>query len=192
MSAPATIAPPEVGALALFREFLVIGATSFGSTVPYLRAGLVERRGWLADREFVELLSISQAMPGLNATNMAVLVGQRFAGIPGAIAAIIGVCLPGAVLMFAIGIVYRSHGDHAWATAALKGVAAASVGLTLNTALGLSKRSLAGRFDWVFIAITVLAVNRFHLPVLLALVGAGLLAVLWHRPGADARRGGGE
>ena len=172
------------GVAALFREFLVIGATSFGSTVPYLRAALVERRRWLADRDFVQLLSISQALPGLNATNMAILVGQKFAGAPGAIAAIIAVCLPGALLMLAVGIVYRTHGDHAWATAALKGVAAASVGLTLSTALGLSRRSLAGRFDWVFIVLTVLAVNRLHLPVLVALLGVGVLAIMWHRPGA--------
>ncbi|MEO3474115.1 chromate transporter [Roseomonas sp. CAU 1739] len=177
-----------IGVAQLFLAFLAIGATSFGSTIPYLRASLVERRGWLADKEFVELLSISQALPGLNATNMAILVGQKFAGAPGAIAAILGVCLPGALLMLAVGIVYRSHGDHAWASAALKGVSAASVGLTLSTVLGLSRRSLAGRFDWIFIVLTVIAVNRLHLPVLAALLGVGLPAVFWHRPDADARR----
>ena len=46
----------------------------------------------------------------------------------GSIAAIIGICLPGAVLMYIVGIVYRQHGDHIWVTAALKGVAAAAVG----------------------------------------------------------------
>ena len=192
-AAEATPDPPQaVGAFELFREFLLIGATSFGTTIPYLRAALVERRGWLADKEFVRLLSISQALPGLNATNMAILAGQKLGGARGAVAAILGVCLPGALLMFAVGLIYRSHGDHAWATAALKGVAAASVGLILNTVLSLSRRSLTGRFDWVFIGITVLAVNRFHAPVLAALAGVGLLAILWHRPGADARRGIGE
>ena len=63
---------------------------------------------WLDDVTFVELLSISQSLPGLNATNMAILVGQRLAGRPGATLAILGMCLPGAILMFAVGIIYVS------------------------------------------------------------------------------------
>jgi chromate transporter len=46
----------------------------------------------------------------------------------------------------------------------------------------LSKRSLEERFDYVFVVMTVFAVNRLHLSVLLTLVAVGLLAVLWHRP----------
>ena len=166
----------------LFLEFLTIGATSFGGAVPYLRGSLVTKRGWLGDKEFVELLSISQSLPGLNATNMAILVGQKLRGALGAAVALVGICLPGSLLMFAVGIVYRSHGDHAWATGALKGVAAASVGLVLSTVVQLSKRSLEARADYLFVILTVLAVNRLHLSVLLTLVGVGLLAVLWHRP----------
>ena len=84
--------------------------------------------------------------------------------------------------MFAVGIIYRAHGDHAWATGALKGVAAASVGLVLFTVVQLSKRSLEERFDYLFVILTVLAVNLLHLSVLLTLVAVGLLGVLWHRP----------
>jgi hypothetical protein len=57
----------------IFLEFLIIGATSFGGVVPYLRGSLVTKRQWIDDKEFVEMLSISQSLPGLNATNMAVL-----------------------------------------------------------------------------------------------------------------------
>ena len=108
-----------------------IGATSFGGAVPYLRGSLVSKRQWVSDKEFVELLSISQSLPGLNATNMAILVGQKLKGALGAAVAVLGICLPGSFLMLAVGIIYRAHGDHAWATGALKGVAAASVGLVL-------------------------------------------------------------
>ena len=50
----------EVSVLQIFLEFLLIGATSFGGgVVAYLRSGLVTKRGWLDDKEFVEMLSIS-------------------------------------------------------------------------------------------------------------------------------------
>src|SRR6201982_1194105 len=87
----------------IFLEFLIIGATSFGGVVPYLRGSLVTKRGWINDKEFVEMLSISQSLPGLNATNMAILVGEKLKGAWGAIVAVLGICLPGSVLMFIAG-----------------------------------------------------------------------------------------
>ena len=130
--------------------------------MPYLRGSLVTKRHWIDDKEFVEMLSISQSLPGLNATNMAVLVGEKLRGVLGSIAAIIAICLPGGLLMYFIGNFYRIHGDHLWITAALKGVAAAAVGLILSTVVGLSKKSLANKFDFFFMALTVIAVNRLH------------------------------
>jgi len=171
-----------VSIVQIFLEFLIIGATSFGGVVPYLRGSLVIKRQWIDDKEFVELLSISQSLPGLNATNMAILVGEKLRGALGSVAAIIGVCLPGALIMYVVGIFYRSHGDHVWITAALKGVAAAAVGLILSTVVGLSKKSLAGKFDFVFMALTVIAVNRLHQSVPRTLLVVGLLAILFHRP----------
>lgn len=178
----ASTAPAEVPILQIFLEFLIIGATSFGGVVPYLRGSLVTKNHWIDDKEFVEMLSISQSLPGLNATNMAILVGERLRGALGSIAAILGICLPGAVLMFVVGIFYRNHGDHVWITAALKGVAAAAVGLILSTVVGLSKKSLSGKFDFVFIAMTVIAVNRLHISVPRTLIVVGILAILFHHP----------
>ena len=166
----------------IFLEFLIIGATSFGGVVPYLRGSLVTKRHWIDDKEFVEMLSISQSLPGLNATNMAVLVGEKLRGVMGSIAGIIGICLPGGLLMFAVGIFYHHHGDHTFITAALKGVAAAAVGLILSTVVSLSKKALSHNFDFVFIAATVIAVNRLHLGVPRTLIAVGILAILFHHP----------
>jgi len=177
---------PQVAArasvLRIFIAFLILGSTSFGGVVPYLRAHLVEWRKWLDDKTFVELLSISQSLPGLNATNMAILVGDRLGGARGALAGVIGMCLPGAVIMIVAGALYLEHGGSAWSTAALKGVAAASVGLVLSTVVQLSEKSLEGRFDFVFVAATVVAVNAFHVSVPVALIAIGAAAILWHRP----------
>jgi len=194
-------APQPVGALAfrqdvslgkIFLEFLTIGATSFGGVVPYLRSALVGKRHWIDDKEFVGMLSMSQSLPGLNATNMAILVGEKLRGFAGSTAAILGMCLPGGLLMYVVGIFYRQHGDHVWATAALTGVAAAAVGLILSTVIQLSQKSLAGKFDFVFMGVTVLAVNRFHQSVLRTLIVVGILAMLYHRPRRTPREGEAE
>jgi len=174
------IAPASVWEI--FLEFLIIGATSFGGVVPYLRGSLVTKRQWIDDKEFVEMLSISQSLPGLNATNMAILVGEKLRGWLGSVVAIVGICLPGGALMYAVGVFYHLHGDHPWSTAGLKGVAAAAVGLILSTVVGLSKKALSHRFDFVFMAATVLAVNRLHWSVPRALILIGAVAILFHYP----------
>jgi chromate transporter len=141
------------------------------------------------DKEFVELLSISQSLPGLNATNMAILLGDRLKGWMGAVAGIVGVCIPGGVLMLAVGMFYRVHGDHAFVTGMLKGVAAAAAGLLLATVIQLGKKSLSHRFDLAFVLVTVLCVNRFHLGVPKTLVIVGLLAIFFHYPRKSAKEG---
>jgi|SRR5208283_402069 chromate transporter len=182
VASPATV-------LQIFLEFLLIGATSFGGgVVAYLRNGLITKRGWLDDKSFVELLSISQSLPGLNSTNMAILVGDKLRGLSGALAGIVGMCLPGGLLMFAVGMVYRQHGDHPLATAALKGVAAAAVGLILATAVQLGKKSLEHVADAVFVLATIIGVNRLHFSVLTVLLVVGIIATFWYRPGVERKR----
>jgi chromate transporter len=84
--------------------------------------------------------------------------------------------------MFVVGIFYHEHGDRPLVTAALKGVAAAAVGLILATAVQLGKRSLEHSSDLVFVALTIIGVNRLHQSVLTVLVVVGLIAILWYRP----------
>lgn len=174
----------------VFLQFLIIGATSFGGVVPYLRENLVTKNHWVDDKEFVELLSISQSLPGLNATNMAVLLGDRLKGWMGAAAGLIAVCMPGAVIMLIVGMIYRVHGDHSFVTAILKGVAAAAAGLLLATVIQLGKKSLSHQFDLVFVLVTVLAVNRFHLGVPKTLIFVGLAAIFFHYPRKSPAEGG--
>src|SRR5262249_20167425 len=92
-------APDPVTLSQILLAFLMIGPTSIGGgLVAYLRRGLVTKRGWVDDRTFVQMLSVSEALPGLNGTNIAILAGDHLRGARGAIAAIFGMCLPGALI----------------------------------------------------------------------------------------------
>jgi chromate transporter len=175
---PATVSVGEI-----FRVFLLLGATSFGGgVVAYLRSSLVGRHRWLDDTAFVEMLSISQTLPGLNATNMAVLAGDRLRGTGGALAAICGICLPGALVMFVVGVLYGHHAGRPAVGAMLHGVAAAAVGLVTAVSLQIGRRSLGHLADVGFVALSILGVHGLALPVPAVLVGVGALAIWWHRP----------
>jgi chromate transporter len=171
----------------IFAAFLTIGATSIGGgLVAYLRRSLVGRKQWLSDAEFVRMLSMCQALPGLNGTNMAVLMGDRLRGTRGAAAAIIGICLPGAVIMTVTAFIYARHGDHRIVTVLLGSIAAAAVGIVFSVAADLARKSLSGIADLLFVVLTVIVVNGLHLSVLVALVLVGALAIWWRRPSLAA------
>lgn len=174
--------------------FLFIGATSFGGgVVAYLRSELVAKQEWLNDADFVELLSISQTLPGLNATNMAVLVGDRLRGGAGAAAATIGICLPGALFMMAAVMMYNVHGERPLVTAMLKGVAAAAVGLVLATTIHLGRTSIKHWLDVLFVLLAIVGINVLHWKVPYVLIAVGGLAIFYHRPrGVRAEEAGRE
>lgn len=181
-------APPvQVTLGEIFRAFLLIGVTSFGGGVmAYLRSSLVDKHGWIDDPTFVQMLAMSQSLPGLNSTNMAVLAGDRLRGTRGAVAAIAGVCLPGGLIMFVIGMLHSVHGDRPFVTAMLHGVAAAAVGLVAAVSVQIGRKVLTRMDDLVFVALAVIGVNVFHFSVLVVLAGLGALAIWWHRPRAEA------
>jgi len=177
------MAEPKPSLGKIFWVFLVMGATSLGGgVVGYLRTALVVRQRWVDDLTFVELLSISQTLPGLNATNMSILVGDRLRGAWGALLATLGMCLPGAVLMTGAAFAYGVGGDDPWSKAFLHGIAAGALGLIVVVMVQLGSRVLKGIADYVIVLAAAAAVAGFGVNVPIALVVAGIVAIWWHRP----------
>ena len=172
----------------IFLTFLTIGAISFGGgVVAYLRDSLVSRKRWFDDVEFLELTSISNTLPGLNATNMAILAGDRLGGVAGSIGATVGMCLPAFILMTLAGIVYGSHVERPLVDAALRGVAAAATGLIAATWWKIGKKSLKGFYDAFFVLAAVVLVNHFKVSVPITLLVVGGLAIFTFRPHVPAK-----
>lgn len=120
----------SVSIFTIFREFLVVGAISFGGGLfAFLRNLMVDKRKWITNEEFVVMLSISQAIPGLNSVNLAVLMGDKLRGTIGSFAAAFGLLLPGALLVLAIGMFYGVNRHHPMADHILAGIAAGAAGL---------------------------------------------------------------
>ena len=181
MSESATTPRVRVGEI--FLTFLAIGATSFGGgVVAYLRSSLVTKKQWLDDEGFLAVLEISQALPGLNATNMSVIVGDRLRGIPGAIAGFLGITLPGAITVFTLASFYAANSGDAAVNAVLKGVGAASVGLLLAVTLQIGHKQLEHTLDMILVAVTLVLVSFLHVSLVYVLLIVGPIAVLLYRP----------
>src|SRR5258708_5619699 len=151
----------------IFLTFLAIGGISFGGgVVAYLRNSLVTSKRWLDKEEFLAALEISQAMPGLIATNMSVIVGDRLRGPLGSIAAFLGMTLPGGIIVFLLGLFYASHQGNPMVSSLLAGAGAAAVGLLASVTLQIGGKQLEHLLDISLVAITVLLVSVFHVPLL--------------------------
>lgn len=167
----------------IFWTFLVIGGTSFGGgVVAYLRNGLVVKKAWLDDEEFLAALEISQALPGLNATNMSVIVGDRLRGPIGAIIAFLGMTLPGSALVMALGILYAENHHNNAIISVLKGVGASSVGLLLAVTLQIGHKQLEHALDISLVVLTLVMVSLFHVSLVIVLLTVGPLAIYLYRP----------
>lgn len=152
-------APP--GPARLFGEFARVGLSGFGGVLPFIRRAIVDRNGWMGDREFTELLGIAQVMPGPNVVNLAVMLGYRYAGFRGVMAAFAGLVLMPLLLLLALAAFYYRFGDLPGFRGALRGMMAVSAGLIIATGLRLAA-SLPRRW-------------RIYLPTVAAMVAVGVL-----------------
>lgn len=170
----------------IFRVFALIGVTSFGGgIVAYLRRALVEKEKWLDEDGFMAALEISQTLPGLNSTNMSVIVGRKLRGALGALVAVIGMVLPGAIIVTALGFAYVALRHDPKVTAILAGVAAAAVGLLLQVTLKIGWKQLVRPRDLMFVVVVFVLVGIFHISLLVTLVTVAPLAIWMNRPTAE-------
>lgn len=176
-------APKQVSLAQLFRVFFYMGATSFGGgVVAYLREHLVHRQKWLNDDEFIAALEIGETVPGLISTNVSVIVGNHLRGVRGAIAAIVGMTIPGAVAIALLGVLYSHFRSDPEVKALLAGVSAAAVGLIFAVTLQIGKREMTQWIDFAILIPVFLLVGVFHISLVPALVVFAPIAIWIHRP----------
>ncbi|MGH7906802.1 MAG: chromate transporter [Candidatus Binataceae bacterium] len=182
----AQAAPAKRPSLAnIFKVFLMAGAISFGGgVVAYQREYLVRGEQWMTDEDFLDALAVSQTLPGLNSVNLSVVAGDRLRGIPGALAALAGIMLPGVLVVMTLGVLWEGGKHNPYATAFLIGIAAAAVGLLTTVTLQLGHRQFAQFPDIAILLITFIAVSFFHVSLILVLLIIGPIAVFIYRPGS--------
>jgi len=135
----ATPAVASVSTSALFMGFLKVALSGFGGVLPFARRMIVERRRWLSEAEFLDVLSLSQFLPGPNIVNVSIIIGRRFQGVRGAIAACAGMILMPLAIVLALATLYAHFAQIDAVRGACGGVSASASGLIVATALKLAR-----------------------------------------------------
>lgn len=131
--------------LSIFIMFLKIGCFTFGggwSIIAQIQKEYVEKRHWITDEELLDFSSVGKSSPGLMIGNVSVIFGYHAAGIPGALAALLGITLPPIVIMLGVVVIYDLMKDNLYVARAMTGVRAAVVPIIFSALLKLFKAGM--------------------------------------------------
>jgi chromate transporter len=172
---------PQVSPFALFLTFSRITLSSFGGALFWARRTLVDRQRWLTDREFIELLTLGQILPGANVLNLAVMVGYRFAGWTGAAAAVAGFVGGPCLVVISMGVLYQQYGALPQVQRALAGMSIVAAALLFATVIKLAMALPRRWRPWLFgiIAFSGVGVMRWPLLWVMGVLAPLAVAAAW-------------
>lgn len=155
--------------LQLWLTFMKIGAFTFGggwAMISIIEREIVDNHKWITKDEFLDLLAIAQAMPGILAVNIAVVIGDRLRGVKGSMAAAFGTILPSFViiLIIAIFLTPETIKNNEVLTRIFKGIRPAVVALIIAPVITTAR---AAKINWKTIIIPVAVATLIYsgLPV---------------------------
>ncbi|MBC7597616.1 MAG: chromate transporter [Polaromonas sp.] len=164
----------------LFVSFTLLALQGFGGVLAVVQRELVEKKRWLTREEFVEEWAVAQIMPGPNVVNLSLMIGHRYFGLRGALAALAGMLTVPLVVVLMLALVYAQFAGHPGVAGALRGMGAvaagliAATGLRLMGALRLHPLGLPMCIALALACFTGIALLR--LPLAYVLLGLGLTA----------------
>lgn len=170
------------GVITLFLAFAKMSLMGFGGVMVWARRAIVEQHKWMTADQFNETFALCHFLPGPNIVNLSVVFGARFGGIPGAIAAFLGLVLPPVLIVLCLAVLYAHFGEIEALRRTLAGVVCATAGLFVATVIKMLQ-PIVGRRDLLALAIAAavfgaIGILRLPLqPVLLVAVPASLLLV---------------
>ena len=128
--------------LKLFTTFFKIGLFSFGggfAMIPLIQREVIEKNGWINEKDFLDMLVLAQSTPGPIAVNTSVFVGYKMAGTKGAIAATLGTILPSFIVILLLALFFVEVRDNRYVDAAFRAMRPAVVALIVAPLMGLVK-----------------------------------------------------
>jgi chromate transporter len=134
--------------LQLFWTYLKIGSFTLGGgyvMLPMIEREVVDRRRWIDSEEYLNMIALAQAAPGLIAVNSAIFIGWRVGGWRGVIATVLGAVLPSFVIILAIAILFQDYHHYPAVEAVFKGVRPAVVALI---AAPLCRMARSAKITW--------------------------------------------
>ena len=171
----------------IFRVFTRLALQGFGGVLPIAQRELVERERWLTREQFLEMLAVSQVLPGPNVVNLSLMFGDRAFGWRGALAALGGMLLAPLGVVLLLTVAYTHYARHPVIAGVLRGMGAVAAGLIFSTGLkllaALRSNVLGATSAHAFAALMFACIALLRVPLIWMLGGLGGVAFVlaWRR-----------
>lgn len=169
----------RVSLLVILFTFLKIGAFTFGGgyvILPIIQREIIHRLAWLEMEDFMDILIVTQSLPGPLALNCSIMVGQRLRGTVGGLVAALGIVLPSfLIILLLVAFLLPVVWNNSYVQAAFYGLRPAVAALVSAVALNLGRKFAKDRLSIGLLALLLGAALAFRLhPVLILVLGAFL------------------
>jgi chromate transporter len=161
----------------LFISFTLLALQGFGGVLAVVQRELVEKKHWLTPEEFVEDWAVAQVMPGPNVVNISIMIGGRYFGVRGALAALAGMMTVPLAVLLLLALLYAHYAAMPQVAGALRGMGAVAAGLIAATGFklmtALRKNPLGLPLALGFSTVVFVAVALLKWPLIWVLLGFG-------------------
>jgi len=173
----------------LFMSFMRIGAFTFGggwAMISLIEREVVDKKGWIPCKEFLNLLAVAQSLPGILAVNISVAVGDRLRGMRGSVAAALGTIMPCFLIILAIAVFLTPDliQNNKVISAIFMGIRPAVVALIIAPVITTAKSAEIGwKTIWIPIVVALAIWSKLPVisnPILYIVIG-GIAGWLWLR-----------
>lgn len=165
----------------LVRVFARIGCLSFGGPVgqiALMHRELVEERGWVSEEQYLHALNFCHLLPGPEAQQLAIWIGNKLHGLKGGMAAGLLFVIPGAAVILGLSILYGFAAKLTWFAALFLGIKAAVLAIVVQALMRVAGRALNTGFKKGLAAVAFACLFLFNLPFPLVVLGAGLIGTI--------------
>lgn len=171
--------PSRVPLSAIAVAFLTVSSFGFGGGIVWTRRIAVERRRWLSEVEFLDIVSLTQFLPGPNIVGIAVCIGTKLRGGAGALAAIAGFLLLPWSAGLMVGVICLEYAHTPLLRNVLGGISATAAGLLVATGvrLLLPHRRRPAAIIFAALALVLLAFSKLPLLAVLFVLAPASIAV---------------
>lgn len=162
--------------------FLRLGFTAFGGPAAHIammRQEIVQKRKWMSEQHFLDLIGATNLIPGPNSTEMAMHIGQERAGAKGLVAAGICFILPAVMITGVFAWLYKEYGQLPQVQPFIYGIKPAIIAVILSAIFPLAKASFKSA-ELLILGAAVLALSLFGFNEIMLMFGAGFLAIIYH------------
>ena len=173
--------------LDIFTCFAKIGAFTIGggyAMIPIIQKEVVDKRGWISEEDFMDVLAISQSAPGILAVNISIFLGHKLRGTKGSIVATLGSTLPSFTIILIIAMFFAGYQDNPTVMAIFKGIRPVVVSLIAVPMINMAKKAKLNFYTGSLAVLTALLIVFMKVsPLYILLVVAVVFTALtvWRR-----------